>query len=82
MELVLNTTLESVPEPIEVTSFTSHGLLNSNYKSIVKQNFRKSTKKSIFGIRQRLKSSQFKMVDHTVAILKLSVFAMVLIAIF
>lgn len=82
MELVLNTSLESVPEPIAVSHFTSKGLLTSNYKSIVKENYRKSTKKSIFGMRQRIKSSQFKMVDHTGAILKLTVFAMVLIAMF
>ncbi|WP_299099088.1 hypothetical protein [uncultured Winogradskyella sp.] len=82
MELVLNTTLESVPEPIAVSNFTANGLLNSRYKSIVKENYRKSTKKSIFGIRQRIKSSQFRMVNHTGAILKLTVFAMVLIAMF
>lgn len=82
MELVLNTTLESVPEPIKVSQFTTNGLLNSNYKSIVKENFKKSTKKSIFGIRQRLKSSQYNMVNHTAAILKLSVFAILLIVMF
>ncbi|NRD23203.1 hypothetical protein HNV10_08120 [Winogradskyella litoriviva] len=82
MELVLNTTLESVSEPNEVFLFKTKGLLNSSYKSIVKENYRKATKKSIFGMRQRIKSSQYKMVNHAAAILKLSVFAMVLIAIF
>ncbi|WP_299111210.1 hypothetical protein [uncultured Winogradskyella sp.] len=82
MELVLNQELETVPEPIAVSHYTTNGLLNSNYKSIVKHNFSKSTTKSVFGIRQRLKSSQFNMVNHTGIILKLSVFAMVLIAIF
>ncbi|EDP71497.1 hypothetical protein FBALC1_03397 [Flavobacteriales bacterium ALC-1] len=82
MELVVNQKLEFVPEPTEVTHFTNNGLLNSNYKSVVKHNFSKSTTKSVFGIRQRLKSSQFKMVNHTAAILKVSVFAILLIALF
>tara|TARA_R110002049_G_scaffold168115_1_gene334550 strand:- start:614 stop:862 length:249 start_codon:yes stop_codon:yes gene_type:complete len=82
MELVVNSTLEFVPEPIEGSHFTTHGLLNSNYKSVVRQNFSTSTKKSVFGIRQRLKASQFNMVNHTAVILKLSVFAIVLVALF
>jgi len=82
MELVVNPTLEIVPEPISVIHFTTQGLLNSNYKSLVKKNFSISTKKSVFGIRQRLKASQFNMVDHTAVILKLSVFAIVLVALF
>lgn len=82
MELVLNQKLETVPEPIEVSHFTTNGLLNSNYKSIVKENFSKSTTKSVFGIRQRIKSSQLCKVNHTAVILKLSVFAIALIALF
>ncbi|MTE26576.1 hypothetical protein [Winogradskyella ouciana] len=82
MELVLNQKLETVPEPIEVSHFTTNGLLNSNYKSIVKLNFSKPTPKSIFGIRQRIKSSQLNKVNHAGVILKLSVFAIALIAIF
>jgi len=82
MELVINHQLEFVPEPIEVNRFTTQGLLNSNYKSVVKNSFNKSSSKSIFGIRQRLKASQFNMVNHTAAILKLSVFAIALIALF
>ena len=49
MELVLHQNLETLPEPIAVNHFTTQGLLNSNYKSVVKQNFSKSTRKSIFG---------------------------------
>lgn len=82
MELVLNQKLETLPEPIAVSHFTTNGLLNSNYKSIVKNNYSKSTTKSVFGIRQRLKSSQLRMVNHTAIILKLSVFAIALVAIF
>ena len=82
IELVVNQKLEFVPEPNQLSHFTTQGLLNSNYKSVVKQNFRKSTTKSVFGIRQRLKASQLNMVNHTAVILKLSVFAIALIALF
>ena len=82
MELVLNQELESVPEPIAVSHYTTNGLLNSSYKSIVKYNFSSATAKSVFGIRQRVKASQFSNVDHIAAILKLSVFVIALIAIF
>ncbi|WP_282041137.1 hypothetical protein [Winogradskyella flava] len=82
MELVLNQKLESVSEPVAVSHYTTNGLLNSNYKSIVKQNFSESTTKSVFGIRQRIKSSQLRMVNHTSVILKLSVFAIALVAMF
>ena len=57
MELVLHQELESVPEPSEESHFTTNGLLNSNYKSVVKQNFSNSTANSIFGIRQRIKAT-------------------------
>ena len=82
MELVLKQELDFTPEPVEVSHFTTNGLLNSNYKSVVKQNFSNTSSKSVFGIRQRLKSSQFNMIDHTAVILKLSVFAIALIALF
>jgi hypothetical protein len=82
MELAIHQKLEFVPEPVEVSHFTTNGLLNSNYKSVVKHNFSASTTKSLFGIRLRIKSSQFNMVNHTAVILKLSVFAIILIALF
>jgi hypothetical protein len=82
MELTVNQNLEFVPEPIEVSHFTTNGLLNSNYKAVVKQNFSTFARPSLFGIRQRLKSSQFNSVNHTAVILKLSVFALFLIALF
>ena len=82
MELVLNKELEIVPEPIEVSHFTTQGLLNSNYKSLVKDNFSQETSKSIFGIRQRLRSSQLNMVNHTATVLKVSIFTLILLAIF
>ncbi|MCA0151845.1 hypothetical protein [Winogradskyella vincentii] len=82
MELVLNQELEFVSEPIEVPHFTTQGLLNSNYKSLVKKNFSKTTTKSLFGIRRRLRSSQLNVVNHTATILRISIFAIILVAIF
>ena len=82
MELVVNQKLEFVPEPSKAPHFTTQGLLNSSYKSVVMKNFSTSTTKSLFGIRQRLKASQFNVINHTAVILKLSVFAITLIALF
>ncbi|MBU2922893.1 hypothetical protein KO504_16205 [Winogradskyella psychrotolerans] len=82
MELSLNSSLEFVPEPIAVSHFTTRGLLNSNYKSVVKQNFKTLESKSVFAIRQRTKRIQSHMVNYTAVILKLSVFAIALIALF
>ncbi len=82
MELVANQELGFLPEPIGVSKFTSQGLLNSNYQSVVNQNFSASTTKSIFGIIQRIKSSQLNRVNHTAVILKLLVFGILLTALF
>tara|TARA_R100001369_G_scaffold91808_1_gene134255 strand:+ start:481 stop:729 length:249 start_codon:yes stop_codon:yes gene_type:complete len=82
MQIAVNQEIELFSEPIKLSYFTNQGLLNSNYKSVVNQNFSKSNSKSVFGIRQRLKSSQLDMVNHTAVILRLSVFAMFLIALF
>lgn len=82
MELAVNQTLEFLPEPTEVAHVTNHGLLNSKYQTVVKRNFSKTTETSIFSIRQHVKFSQFHLVNHTSVILKLSVFAIVLIALF
>ena len=82
MELVLNQELEFVPELIEVPRFTTQGLLNSNYKSLVKKNFSETSTKSLFGIRRRLRSSQLNVVNHTATILRISIFATILVAIF
>ncbi|MFK7833039.1 MAG: hypothetical protein AB8B52_07175 [Winogradskyella sp.] len=82
MELTVNTSLEIVSESIKGIHFTKQGLLNSNYKALVKQNFSKPTNTSVFGMRQRLKAFQLNRVDHTAAILKLSVFLIALVALF
>ncbi|WP_179351524.1 hypothetical protein [Winogradskyella vidalii] len=62
--------------------FTTKGLLNSNYKRIVKYSFKKARKKSIFGIRQRIKSRQLSKESLRASlVLKLSVFVGVAIII-
>lgn len=79
MELVLNTfETEPLPEPRETFIYTNEPLLNSNYKAAVEQNFIKSSKPSVFGMRQRLKFKQFNNVNAIGVILKLSVFVTVL----
>jgi hypothetical protein len=82
MELVVNPTLEIVSEPTEGFDFTNQGLLNSNYKAVVKHSFSQAMTKSVFGIRQRLKIVELHRVNRTAVILKLAVFAMVLVALF
>ncbi|WP_179343837.1 hypothetical protein [Winogradskyella ursingii] len=82
MELVINQKLKNVSEPIEVFHSKHEGILHSHYKSVVNKNFNATDSKSVFGIRQRLKASQLSKIDHTAAILKLSVFALLLIVLF
>lgn len=58
--------------------FTTKGLLNSNYKRTVKYNFKKRCQKSLFGIKQRVKSPRMCKNSHATSIvLKVSVFASV-----
>ncbi|MBF8148475.1 hypothetical protein ITJ86_01115 [Winogradskyella sp. F6397] len=56
--------------------FTTRGLLNSAYKRTVKRNFKKRSKKTLFGIRQRVRSPKLSKASLTVSmVLKLLVFA-------
>lgn len=84
MELVLTTQeFESLPEPIGFSEITKpEGILNSNYKQIVKDNYSRTTTRSLFGIRQRVKRRRYQMSPSIDTILKLSVFVIVLVAIF
>ena len=51
------------------------GLLRSNYKSIVAKTYKnKSTSKSLFGIRQHIKSSQFFINDAITFSLRILIF--------
>ncbi|MFD2917410.1 hypothetical protein [Psychroserpens luteus] len=80
MELVLTSQkLEPSPKPrIEIEFVRPEGLLNSNYKSIVKCNLHHTNSSSIFGIKQRIKGRQYQFTSSIETLLKLSVFAIVL----
>lgn len=80
MELVLeHQYIEPLPKPkIKPFVFCHEGLLNSNYKQETKDNFFHSNPKSIFGIKQGLKSKQYQSTSSIETILKLSVFVIVL----
>lgn len=56
--------------------FSNKGLLNSVYKRTVTHNFKKTCKKSLFGVRQRFKSPKLCKTSHATSMgLKISVFA-------
>ncbi|MCD2257609.1 hypothetical protein [Psychroserpens luteolus] len=80
MELVLTSEkLEPSPKRRLKTEFVRpEGLLNSNYKSVVKCNLSNSKSTSIFGIKQRVKSRQYQFTSSIDTLLKLSVFVTVL----
>ena len=77
--LVLLQEIEPLPIHNEsVIIKTYEGILNSSYKQVARQNFFKSNPRSIFGIRQHIKSRQYQFSSNIDTILKLSVFAIVL----
>lgn len=84
MELTLTTEdLEPLPEPKALKNYYKlEGLLNSNYQSIVKNNFSNTTSHSIFGIRQRIKKTKYKLTSSIEVLLKVSVFATFIITFF
>lgn len=76
MELVITSQeLEPLPVRDYTTEFVRpEGLLNSNYKSVVKCNLSNTKSNSIFGIKQRVKSRQYQSASSIATVLKLSVF--------
>ena len=80
MELVLaSQKLEPSPKRrLTTTLVRPEGLLNSNYKSVVKCNLNNTKSTSIFGIKQRVKSRQYQITSSIDTLLKLSVFVTVL----
>ncbi|WP_142785383.1 hypothetical protein [Changchengzhania lutea] len=84
MELLLTTEdLEPLPEPcVFVDHVKPEGILNSSYKTIVKANFKNTSSESIFGIRQRLKSAQYQFTSSIETVLKVSLFATIIMIIF
>ncbi|MDO5979869.1 hypothetical protein [Flavivirga spongiicola] len=84
MEL-LSTEQDLEPLP-ESNAYIQHvkpeGILNSNYKKLVRKNLKNITSQSLFGIKQRLKSSQCGFTSSAETLLKVSVFTTIIIAIF
>ncbi|MBO6605893.1 hypothetical protein [Psychroserpens sp.] len=81
MELVITSQeLEPLPARVDTTEFVRpEGLLNSNYKSVVKCNLSNTKSNSIFGIKQRVKSRQYQFTSSIATLLKLSVFVAALV---
>lgn len=84
MELTLSTEdLEPLPEPrVLKNNIKRGGLLNSNYQSIVRKNFSNTTPNSVFGIKQRLKKTQYKFTSSIEVLLKVTVFSTFILAFF
>ncbi len=79
MELLVTQDLEPLPFSNSTTEFVRpEGLLNSNYKSVVKCNMKHSNSNSIFGIKQRVKSRQYHFTSSVATLLKVSVFVIAL----
>lgn len=76
IRLYIITTKESIMKSIiKSNNHNSYsGLLNSNYQNIVNFNFKVKKSNSIFGLKQRLKSDQFKTCCSIDTGLKLVVF--------
>ncbi|WP_179374514.1 hypothetical protein [Winogradskyella wichelsiae] len=74
--------LGSINERKKKTHFTKRGLLNSNYKRVVKYSFKKARRKSIFAVRQRAKTLKISKESLRASmVLKLAVFGSVAILI-
>jgi len=75
------TTQDLEPLPMSGNDFVNQpsGLLNSNYKQLVKRNFKRMSSRSVFGIRQRMKSRQFNTCCSIETILKVGLFTICLI---
>lgn len=83
MELVLTTEdLEPLPKQQEDLITEPSGFLNSEYKSVVNQSLNNVSSKSIFGIRQRIKSRSYITSCVIGTTLKLSVFLTLIFLIF
>ncbi len=84
MEITLNSLAQEVaidplPKPrLQEKIIRPEGLLNSNYKAMVRGNFKSISRNSIFGIRQAVKTKQYYLNTGIDTILKVAVFAIVL----
>lgn len=83
MELVITPRdLEPLPDPKFFIHNKPLGLLNSNYQSIVKDNFTNIKASSLFNIKQRIKSRSYNTCCNVETILKISIFLIFLIIAF
>ncbi|NRA92000.1 MAG: hypothetical protein HRU26_04840 [Psychroserpens sp.] len=79
MELSLSEDLEPLPlRNLNRTFERPEGLLNSNYKNVVRCNLHNSNSNSIFGIKQRLKGRQYHFSSSIATLVKVSVFVIAL----
>lgn len=84
MELVL-TAQEIEPSPIqekELFNLENNGLLNTSYKRISRNNFKNFNSRSVFGKRQIIKHRQFQLTSNIETVLKVSLFAIIMIVTF
>lgn len=82
MELVLNSSkLEVVPQQEDDLS-KPLGFLNSQYKTVVNDSLKDTSKKSIFGLRRRIKSSRYYLTSGVEVALKVSTFFAIILVIF
>ncbi|TYA84150.1 hypothetical protein [Seonamhaeicola marinus] len=62
--------------------FEPEGILNSTYKRIVRVNLRKNNKNSLFSIKRQIKNRQYYLISGVGVMLKVGLFASLLIAVF
>ena len=81
MELVLTQQdIEPLPrKKRETFTFKNEGLLSSTYKQETCKNFFHSNPKSVFGVKQYIKSKQYQFTSSIATILKLSVFVIAMV---
>tara|TARA_R110000868_G_scaffold150151_9_gene373112 strand:+ start:1274 stop:1528 length:255 start_codon:yes stop_codon:yes gene_type:complete len=83
MELVLTIEdLEPLPKQQEDLIVKPLGFLNSKYKNVVNESLNNASSKSIYGIRQRIKSRSYTTTCVAETTLRLSVFLTVILLIF
>lgn len=82
MELQINHSSELGTKQIRYIHYKTPGMLNSKYKRLVKNNFKRASNKTVFGLRQRTKSPKLCRMSHaTSMVLKISVFVIAAIMI-
>ena len=79
MELTITQELEPLPiRSLDQEFETPLGILNSNYKKVVKCSLKSHHTTSIFDIKQRVKSKRYQFTSSIETLLKVSVFVIIL----